>query len=58
MGVQVYYLKFFKFFWQEKIFIYAFLGFAGVAALYLMLKPKETATAQKKKGMLARLKRR
>jgi LMBR1 domain-containing protein 1 len=58
MGVQVYYLKFFRFFWEEKVFIYAFLSFAGVAALYLMLKPKESAAVKKKKGMLARLKRR
>lgn len=56
IGVQVYYLKFFRFFWEEKVFLYAFLCFAGISMLYLILKPKETENVRKKKGMIARLK--
>eukprot|EP00743_Colponemidia_sp_Colp-15_P002666 GILK01002888.1.p1 GENE.GILK01002888.1~~GILK01002888.1.p1 ORF type:complete len:501 (-),score=80.08 GILK01002888.1:109-1611(-) len=40
-GVQVKYLTFFKIFWAENIFLYMFLVWALLTALYLAIKPAD-----------------
>ncbi len=41
-NVQIENLQFFGFWFTNKIFIYVFLGFFGLTALYLMFKPKDS----------------
>jgi LMBR1 domain-containing protein 1 len=57
MGTQVQYLKFFTWFWESKVFIYAFLAVFGLTVIYLSCKPKEKTTAAANKGLLSRLRR-
>lgn len=40
MGTQVQYLRFLSYFWESKIFIYAFISMFGLTTLYLICKPK------------------
>eukprot|EP00531_Pseudo-nitzschia_arenysensis_P002168 CAMPEP_0116126996 /NCGR_PEP_ID=MMETSP0329-20121206/6615_1 /TAXON_ID=697910 /ORGANISM="Pseudo-nitzschia arenysensis, Strain B593" /LENGTH=551 /DNA_ID=CAMNT_0003621087 /DNA_START=22 /DNA_END=1677 /DNA_ORIENTATION=+ len=41
-NVQIENLQFFGFWFTNKIFVYVFLGFFGLTALYLMFKPKDS----------------
>mmetsp|Transcript_15157 Transcript_15157/g.35125 ORF Transcript_15157/g.35125 Transcript_15157/m.35125 type:complete len:558 (-) Transcript_15157:382-2055(-) len=41
-NVQVMNLTFFGTFFRQKVFVYIFLGFSGLTAIYLMIKPKDT----------------
>eukprot|EP00557_Chaetoceros_sp_GSL56_P009331 CAMPEP_0176500014 /NCGR_PEP_ID=MMETSP0200_2-20121128/13277_1 /TAXON_ID=947934 /ORGANISM="Chaetoceros sp., Strain GSL56" /LENGTH=460 /DNA_ID=CAMNT_0017898557 /DNA_START=43 /DNA_END=1425 /DNA_ORIENTATION=+ len=61
MGTQVQYLKFFTWFWESKVFIYALLAITGVTTLYLICKPKDNdnkGRANANKGLLSRLRSR
>jgi len=40
-GVQVHNLKFFSFFFDKKIFIYAFMGFTFLTSIFLACKPRD-----------------
>ena len=40
-GVQVKYLRFFRYFWTTNAFIYAILGMFGLSAIYLLVKPRD-----------------
>lgn len=42
-GIQIHYLKFFNFFFEKKIFIYAFMGFTVLTSLYLACRPRDQA---------------
>lgn len=58
MGTQVQYLKFFTWFWEAKIFIYAMLAFTVLTILYLSCKPADNNKAvQANKGFLGRFRR-
>ena len=41
-GVQIENLKFFSWWWTSNIFVYIFMAFSVVSALYLMCKPRDT----------------
>ena len=41
MGTQVYYLKFFTFFWTNNVFVYAFIGVTGLTTLFLFCRPRD-----------------
>lgn len=45
MGTQVQYLKFFTWFWEENVFVYALLGVFGLTTIYLMCRPRDTSTS-------------
>jgi len=45
MGTQVYYMKFFKWFWRNNVFIIAFLSIFGLSSLYLICKPREVESS-------------
>ena len=48
LGVQVKYLKFFRYFYEDDVFVYILLALFGLSALWLMLKPRdEPASTQK-----------
>ncbi len=55
MGTQVQYLKFFTWFWTEKVFVFALLAMALLTGLYLMCKPADRDSPAAKRGVLARL---
>lgn len=55
MGTQVQYIKFFSWFWVNKVFIYAILGVTGLTTLWLAFAPSDKPV--KKKGLFARLKK-
>lgn len=54
MGVQVQNLKFFTWFFAQKIFIFAFLAVAGLTCIYLFCKPRDKEK-KTRKGLLSRL---
>jgi len=42
-GVQVQYLKFFRYFWVNKVFYFSWIIFCFLTAIYLALKPRDTS---------------
>ena len=40
-GIQVQYMKFFRWFWETQIFVYVFVSIAGLSAIYLICCKKE-----------------
>lgn len=40
-GILVTKMRFLRFFWEEKVFLYIFLGMAGLTFAYLLLKPRD-----------------
>ena len=55
MGTQVQYLRFFTWFWESKLFVYALLVMIALSALYLFCKPKDKTADTKAKGLFSRL---
>jgi LMBR1 domain-containing protein 1 len=47
LGVQVKYLKFFRYFFIDNVFIYCLLVIFGLSAIYLLLKPNDQAMNSK-----------
>jgi LMBR1 domain-containing protein 1 len=58
MGTQVQYLKFFTWFWTNKVFVFALLAVTLLTGLYLMCKPRDRDTPAAKRGVFARLRSR
>jgi hypothetical protein len=44
-GLQIYNLKFFRIFWRNNVFIYAFLAIMVLTALYLACRPRDNDAA-------------
>lgn len=57
-GLQVKYLKFFRYFYEDDVFVYILIGLFGLSALWLSVKPRdEPASTQKlRKDIKARRK--
>jgi len=47
LGVQVKYLKFFRYFFMDNVFIYCFIVIFGLSSIYLLIKPKDEAMNSK-----------
>ena len=58
LGVQVKYLKFFRYFYEDDVFVYILLALFGLSALWLMLKPRDepASTQQLRKDIKSRRK--
>jgi len=54
MGTQVYYLRFFTWFWTRNIFVFALLVITGLTCLYLFCKPRDR-TGLDSKGLKERM---
>jgi len=47
-GVQAQYVQFFKYFWQNNVFIYMIIILAGLTLIYLFVKPEDKGAAIEK----------
>lgn len=43
-GTQIMYLRFFKYFWENNVFVYMLLAFSVLTAIYLGCKPRDTSS--------------